>query len=300
MDSLIAANKIIYGEDHTKIVELKVYAEEYRDKLPSVLEIDGRLGAYDLRGHFPELKNFFTNPKPVQLLVQLFDFVLKPEDTMIDFYAGSGSSAEAVFSLNERDGGRRRFITIQLPEKTPEKHDLYKHGYKSLSHFCRERISRAGKAISKEHEGQLKLGSGAKKQDLGFRVFKLAESNFALWEGQEKDPDKLKKQLELHINHLDPNASAEDILYELLLKAGFPLTTEVAQIDVTGKTAYSIADGALVICLDGNLTKEAIQAMAELKPVQAICLDAAFHGNDQLKTNAVQTMEAAKVQFRTV
>ena len=104
----------------------------------------------------------------------------------------------------------------------------------------------------------------------------------------------------MHINHLDPKATPEDILYELLLKAGFSLTTKVEKISISDKSAYSIAEGALIICLDDDLTKEAIQAIAAIKPVQCICLDAAFHENDQLKTNAVQTMESAKVQFRTV
>ena len=138
------------------------------------------------------------------------------------------------------------------------------------------------------------------RADLGFKVFKLSESNFKLWEGNEDDPEKLKQQLEMHINHLAPKATSEDILYELLLKAGFPLTTKVEKISISDKSAYSIAEGALIICLDDDLTKEAIQAIAALKPVQCICLDAAFHENDQLKTNAVQTMESAKVQFKTV
>jgi adenine-specific DNA-methyltransferase len=138
--------------------------------------------------------------------------------------------------------------------------------------------------------------------DLGFRVFKLDQSNFNAWNSSvEHDSAKVERQLDLHIDHIRDHRTPEDILYELLLKSGFPLTTPVEQQNIEGKTVYSIAGGALMICLDGKLTLELIRAIAELKPERVVFLDEGFAGNDQLKANAVQTFKTKGVaSFRTV
>ena len=127
------------------------------------------------------------------------------------------------------------------------------------------------------------------KQDRGFRVFKLAESNFKAWDASvPKDGKALEKQLELHIDHIRDGRTSEDILVEILLKSGFPLTTPVEKIELVGKSAYSVANGGMLICLEKELTLEAIRAMAEKKPQRVVCLDLGFAGKDQLKTNALQ------------
>lgn len=242
----------------------------------------------------------FENPKPTGLLRDIIKVGGSRDALVLDFFAGSGSTAHAVLDLNKGDGGNRKFIMVQLPEPCHEKSEAYKAGYKTIADIGKERIRRVIQKIEKAQEGQLDLDAGKQKQDLGFKVFKLSESNFNTWQGDGTNPAKLQEQLEMHVNHVDPKATPEDILYELLLKAGFPLTTKVEKISISGKSAYSIAEGALIICLDSDLSKETLQAIAKLKPVQCICLDAVFRENDQLKTNAVQTMQEAKVQFRTV
>jgi adenine-specific DNA-methyltransferase len=152
---------------------------------------------------------------------------------------------------------------------------------------------------------RLDLGS-AKKPDIGFRAFKLVRSNFRSWEGAVTDDAQLEKQLSLHIDHVAAESSTEDILYELLLKDGFPLSARIEKLDLVGKEVFSIADGALLICLDKQLTQEVIDAMADLEPQRVICLDAGFQGNDQLKANAVQTFKSrartleTAIEFRTV
>jgi adenine-specific DNA-methyltransferase len=114
------------------------------------------------------------------------------------------------------------------------------------------------------------------------------------------------KQLEMHVDHLATESSAEDVLYELLLRAGFTLTTDVKTVYVVGRQVFSIQDGALLICLENEITPDLIDALAEAEPLQVICLDAAFKGNDQLKANAVQTFkaraqaEASEIVFKTV
>ena len=149
--------------------------------------------------------------------------------------------------------------------------------------------------------GKLDL-DGASKQDRGFRVFKLAESNFKPWKAEvPHDAQALEQQLELHIDHIRDGRMADDLLYEILLKSGFPLTTPVETQAIEGKTVYSVAHGALLICLEHNLTLELIRAMAEQKPERVVCLDAGFAGNDQLKANAMQIFKTKGVtSFKTV
>lgn len=146
--------------------------------------------------------------------------------------------------------------------------------------------------------------------DLGFRVLKLNKSNFKIWDGTNPEiPEEgLTKQLELHIDHIDSAATQEDILFELLLKAGFKPTEKITKREMAGKTVFSISDEALLICLEDEITRELIDAVAETEPLQFICLDRSFQGNDQLKANAVQTFaarnqgreKAEQIVFRTV
>jgi len=146
--------------------------------------------------------------------------------------------------------------------------------------------------------------------DLGFRVFKLDKSNFKIWDGSDPNAseEKISEQLQMFVDHIDPKASQEDILYELLLKAGFMPTEKVEKIELASKTVFVIAEGALLICLEKEVTRELIDAVAEAEPTQFICMDRGFKGNDQLKANAVQTFSARnlgkdsaeQIVFRTV
>ena len=143
---------------------------------------------------------------------------------------------------------------------------------------------------------------GAKKPDRGFRVFKLAESNLKPWNAEAPgDAEGLAKQLELHVDHIRDGRTADDLLYEILLKSGFPLTTPVETLTLVGKAVHSVAGGALFICLERALTLELIRAMADKKPERVVCLDEGFAGNDQLKANAVQIFKTKGVtSFKTV
>ena len=137
----------------------------------------------------------------------------------------------------------------------------------------------------------------------GFRVFKLATSNFNVWSAdtERATPETLVKQLELHVEHVQKGRFWEDLLCEVLLKSGFPLTTPVETFGIEGKAVHSVANGAMLICLDRNLTHETIKAIADLKPQRVVCLDEGFAGNDQLKTNAVLIMNSKGVtKFQTI
>ena len=139
-------------------------------------------------------------------------------------------------------------------------------------------------------------------KDLGFKAFKLSSSNFKIWDAEQtpKDEEGLAEQLKLYADHILPGRSDRDILFELLLKAGRSLTAKIEKKKVEGKTVYSIEDGTLLICLEERVTAKALRGMMGLKPRQVICLDNAFGGNDQLKTNTVLEMRDHEIEFRTV
>jgi adenine-specific DNA-methyltransferase len=250
-------------------------------------------GTSEIRELFGE--EVFDFSKPSELLARLIKQGSGNEGIVLDFFAGSGSLAHAVLSLNRNDGGERRFILVQLPEPTG------RDDYPTIADICKERVRRVIKKLNHEEAGQLDM-DGGQKQDRGFRVFKLAESNFTTWDAQvphEEGP--LLAQLERHVDHIRDGRTPADILYELLLKSGFPLTTPVEKQTLAEKTIYSVASGALIICLEPELTLELIRAIATLKPERVVFLDEGFAGNDQLKANAVQTFKTKGVtSFKTV
>ncbi len=243
---------------------------------------------------------FGSGKKPVAFLQKLLSMATDNKEPclVLDFFAGSGSTAHAVLDLNRQDGGLRRFILVQLPEPT-EREDLV-----TIADICKERVRRVIKKLNDEDAAREPglFDENGPKQDRGFRVFKLAESNFKLWNADVPHDEKtLIQQLELHIDHIRQDRMQEDILYEILLKDGFPLTAPVETLQLAGKTVYSVAEGALFICLERELTLELIRAMAEKKPERVVCLDEGFAGNDQLKANAVHIFKTRGVtSFKTV
>lgn len=241
-------------------------------------------------------------PKPVEMIQILIEqgTGIDKGDIVMDFFCGSATTGHAVMSMNKKDIGNRKFICVQLPESMEEGSDSHKAGLDTIAEVGKERLRRVIKIFEKEKN---LLESKLNKSDLGFKLFKLDKSNFKIWNGEDiaRDKELLEKQLEFHINHIDPIASQEDILFEILLKAGFELTTMIEKMELGGKTVYSISDGAMLVCLEKQLTNEVIKEMAEKSPSRVICLDQGFQNNDQLKTNAVQIMKSKGVEaFRTV
>jgi adenine-specific DNA-methyltransferase len=241
----------------------------------------------------------FPFSKPMSLMQTLIDQATENrEGIVLDFFAGSGTTAHAVLELNKEDGGNRKFILVQLPEPSG------REDYPTIADICKERVRRVVNNLNDEDaSGDPGLfDEKAPKQDCGFRVFRLAESNFKPWNADSPHDEKaLARQLELHIDHIYEGRTADDILYEILLKSGFPLTAPVETLQLAGKTVYSVAEGCLFICLDRELTLELVRAIAEKKPERVVCLDESFAGNDQLKANAVQVFKTKGVtSFRTV
>lgn len=265
-------------------------------------------------------KDIFEYPKPHSLIKRMLKMVTvsNDNDIVLDFFAGSATTAHAVLELNKEDGGNRKFIMVQLPEPCEEKSEAYQAGYKTIADIGKDRIRRVIKKIEDKQREALDKAEGAipgfaeepKEIDLGFKVFKLDKSNFKIWDGSDPDasPEEIIKQLDLHIDHVDANSSKDDILYEILLKAGFMLTEKVEEIELAGKTVYSVSDGSLLICLEDEITRELIDELAKAEPKQIICLDQSFKRNDELKANAMHTFSAQnegkesseQIIFRTV
>lgn len=298
MATLIAEKRILWPSKDEGRPRLKRYKDD-RDNdftnLCSVLDT-----AFTTQGT-RTLKELFDGqqlvdfPKPVELLTLLVEQASDPDSIVLDFFAGSGTTAQAVLELNRQDRGNRKFALIQLPEPTGRR------DYPTIADICKERVRRVIKKLNEDEAGKLNMGESA-KPDRGFRVYKLAESNFTEWDARvEHEAEALEKQLELHVEHIRDGRSADDILYELLLKSGFPLTTPVEMKTLAGKTVYSVAGGVLIICLERELTLELIRAIADAKPERVVVLDAGFAKNDQLKANAVQTFRTKGVtSFKTV
>ena len=238
----------------------------------------------------------FDTVKPTRLLTTLLQSCAgKDGDIVLDFFAGSGTTAHATLNLNKQDQGNRKFILVQLPEPTGRK------DYQTIANITEERVRRVIKKLDDDDASKLDLDA-TKKQDRGFRVFKLAESNFSPWNADApRDAEGLAKQLELHVDHVREGRTASDLLYEILLKSGFPLATPVEKLSLATKTVHGVAGGALLICLERALTLELVRAIAEKKPERVVCLDEGFAGNDQLKANAVQIFKNKGVtSFKTV
>ena len=263
-------------------------------------------------------KSIMDFPKSTELLKRLLVIGNTDEGIIIDFFSGSCATAQAVLDLNKEDNGNRKFIMVQLPEPSYENSEAYKAGYKTIADIGKERIRRVIAKIKEEQEakeqnGEIGLFEGQEEKpelDLGFKVFKLDRSNFKIWDSPNPDAteEEIQKQLEFHLDHIDPKASQEDLLFEILLKSGFKPTEKVETKEIAGKTVFSIAEDALLICLEDEITRELINAVAEAEPMRFICLDKGFKGNDQLKANAVQTFaarnqgrdKAEQIVFRTV
>lgn len=265
-------------------------------------------GSSDIKSIFGT-KEVFQYPKPIKLIQHFLTISTSKDDIVLDFFAGSNSTAHALLKQNLSDGSNRKFITVQLPEKIEDDSYAFKEGFKSITDISKERIRRVINQIDdeKSKKNQLELGDenvSKTELDLGFKVFKLTPSNFKVWEapGVDIDPEELKAQLDAFSDHLNPENEEESILFELILKSGFPLTANIEKVELAGKNVFNVENGKLMICLADELTFEVLDAISEKEPQRVICLDNGFTGDDAdaLKTNAVQLFKSKEIEFRTV
>lgn len=269
MDELISINKIEYGEDETTQPRQKYYLKENMEEAVSSLLYFG--GSDDAMG-LP-----FDNPKPVYVAKKLISTLCKNEnDIILDFFSGSATTAHAVMQLNAEDGGRRKFIMVQLPEPCDEKSEAYKAGYKNICEIGKERIRRAGEKILKEQlaNNNSTLNSPNSKLDIGFRVLKLDSTNMkdVYYAPCDYDQDFLH-QLESNIKD---DRTDLDLLFGCLIDWGLPLSLPYKSEQIDGCTVHTYNDGDLLACFDANVPESVVKEIAQRKPLRAVFRDSGF------------------------
>ncbi|MCX8002610.1 MAG: site-specific DNA-methyltransferase [Anoxybacillus mongoliensis] len=226
---------------------------------------------------------YFDHPKPIHLVRKILTISSEKDDIILDFFSGSATTAHAVMQLNAEDGGNRKFIMVQLPEPTDENSEAYKAGYKNICEIGKERIRRAGEKIVQE--------TGKTDLDVGFKVFTLDSSNIKTW---DPDFENFEKDLVEQLNNLKEDRTKEDLLYEILLKIGLPLTTPIEEIDYNGKTIYNVGFGAVLLCLENDIDLDIVHEMMKHKSEhlspKVIFKESGFI-NDSVKINAIQTLK---------
>lgn len=285
------------------IVKLKIYEQEDGDSYsanPNLLldygstqsgqsEVNSLLG-----GHY------FDTPKPSTLIKHLVDLGTNRDSIVLDFFAGSATTAHAVFLANLDDGGDRTFIQVQLPEPIPEDSEAGRAGFSTIAEISRYRISLAAKKLEKESSEQ--LGTENRFIDLGFRSYRLSDTGFAKWKAAS---DADRSALEQHLFELRDNAdnlaTQDDLLVEVMLKQGFSLSEEIQTVTIADTEFRSVGNG-LVIAYMNEQTKPSLAALLlalERNPLKFVLLEDALKGDDELKTNLAQICRSKNIQFWT-
>lgn len=239
-----------------------------------------------------DIKNIFNSkvfdfPKPIELIAKCSQISMSYNDIILDFFAGSGTTAHAILDLNKQDNKNRKFICVQIPEKTPEDSEAFKAGYKKISEITKERIRRVIKKIKSENEGKMDFQEN--NQDLGFKVFKLKESNYKEWKDIEgNNIDQLEIAFDNFASPLVENWKKEDVLSEIMLMEGFSLDSKINILSgYTNNEIYEIisefSSYKLLVCLDQNLYDNTIDSLVLEENDIFICLDTAINDNDKIK-----------------
>jgi adenine-specific DNA-methyltransferase len=240
----------------------------------------------------------FDNPKNIQLITTVLSSIEK-NDLILDFFSGSATTAHAVMQLNAEDGGERKYICVQIPEPTDVKSEAYKAGYKNICEIGKERIRRAGEKIKEDNKDK-----DLSSLDTGFKVYKLDSSNIKEW---DSDFDNLETNLLDAVDNIKADRTSEDLLYEILLKYGLDLTLPIEEMTIENKIVYNIGFGALVVCLDNEITINVVEKIAEFIKEQVIYdeekkkrhsrvvfKDGSFK-DSVVKTNAIQVLKQADI-----
>jgi adenine-specific DNA-methyltransferase len=248
-----------------------------------------------------ELETYFSYPKPVALMMALIQISTKEGDFILDFFSGSSSTAHAVMELNAKDGASRRHIQIQLPEPIDSSSDTFMDAYKNIAKLSVERISRAGEMIKEIFADR--IAERGKPLDVGFKVFKLADTNFSKWQtNSDVDVDAVQQRLLDMRESSDDNATQEDLLTEILVKLGFPLTVKVSETNIDGMNIWDVSDKAVIAYLDerNKPTLEQLRSLADTDPGKIVILEDCFQGDDELKTNLAQICKTNNIELLTV
>ena len=225
-------------------------------------------------------KDVFDYPKPIQIIQRMLRMMDSKDFVVLDFFSGSATTAHAVMQLNAEDGGKRKFIMVQLPEETDEKSEARKAGYKNICEIGKERIRRAGKKIKED--------SPLTTQDLdtGFRVLKLDSSNM---QDVYYTPAEFNEQ-KLFDDNIKPDRTEEDLLFQMMIELGIELSAKIEKRSIAGKTVWSVSDGYLMACFDEEVNETTITEIARQKPYYFVMRDSSL-ANDQVADNFEQIWE---------
>jgi adenine-specific DNA-methyltransferase len=295
---LLADNRLYWGLDGKSAVpSIKMFLSEARGLTPINFwehEYAGNTdeGTADLLALMGA--KIFENPKPVKLIIRALEHAtfLDQNDVILDFFSGSATTAHAVMQLNAEDGGNRRFIMVQLPEICAEKSEAARNGYPNICEIGKERIRRAGQ----------KLIEAGKDIDTGFKVFRLDNSNLKLWDDtpiENGDLDSLFARMDGIIDNLKPGRCEDDLVYEILLKMGYPLTADVAFMEMDGLTVYTVEQNSMLICLQPGVTAEVVEKLAALGPQKIVLAENALADNSAM-SNAHYLLENLGIELKIV
>lgn len=281
--SALADGRIIFGKDGKGRPQMKSFYEEKKEfgSVDNSWFTSERIGTttngtkevMDLFGGQP----YFDKPKPTSLLRKIIDLAnVREDDIILDFFSGSATTAHAVMQLNAEDGGHRKFIMVQLPEKCDEKSEAYKAGYKNICEIGKERIRRAGEKILKEQlaNNNSTLNSPNSKLDIGFRVLKLDSTNMkdVYYAPCDYDQDFLHQ---LKSNIKDDRTDL-DLLFGCLIEWGLPLSLPYKSEQIDGCTVHTYNDGDLIACFDANVPESVVKEIAQRRPLRAVFRDSGF------------------------
>lgn len=279
--NLLADNRITFGSDGTGRPMQKKFVTEVKGGitpetwLPRERGGDNKIARYELKDIFPE--NLFDTPKPSKLVSYLITISGVEKDAIIlDFFSGSATTAHAVMQLNAEDGGHRKFIMVQLPEKTDEKSEAYKAGYKNICEIGKERIRRAGAKIKEE------VGFAAQNLDTGFRVLKCDTSNMKdVYYNPAEYEVNMFSRLE---DNIKEDRTPEDLLFQVMLDLGVLLSSKIEETTIAGKKVFNVEDNYLIACFDSDVSEETIKAIAKQKPYYFVMRDSSM-ASDSVATN---------------
>ena len=226
-----------------------------------------------------DLADLYDHPKPIGLLQRCVHVASSDEDIVLDFFAGSATTAHAVMRLNAEDGGKRRFIMVQIADPCGEESEAFKKGYQTIAALSKERIRRAGSKVKAEN------ATNAPNLDTGFRVLKVESSNM---KDVYYSPDAVKQpDLVAHADNIKEDRTPEDLLFQVLVDWGVDLALPVAEETIAGKAVLFVDGNALAACFDSSISEELVKELAKRKPLRAVFRDNSY-GSDSVKINVEQ------------
>lgn len=288
----------------------QAYAKQYLEtdavKPPETLWLHQEVGHnHSAAEELKKLLNgkLFDSPKPKELILKMLKIATYSDndDIILDFFSGSATTAHAVMQLNAEDGGNRHFIMVQLPEVCGDNTEAAKAGYKNICEIGKERIRRVGKKIVENEDGQYTLDGTRMAMDVGFKVFKLDSSNLKVWDDTPitDDVNVLLNRMAGHVDGLKPDRSDKDLIYEILLKMGYPLTVDFSVDKVSEVTVYKVSNGDMLICLQSGITAEHIEKLAEQKPKKIVISESALI-DDSAMSNAYYLLENRSIELKII